>query len=140
MRRNLLILVALLIVHSVVLVSSARAEVIISEIMQRTDPAHLFTFQLSPISVLSGDYNGDGKADAADYIIWRNTSGQVGDLAADGNGDHVVDALDYALWRQNYGNHSGSGSAAGVPEPTAFVLALVVGIIGATSNLKRLRR
>ena len=35
---------------------------------------------------LTGDYNGNGVVDAADYTIWRDTLGQMGaDLPADGD-------------------------------------------------------
>jgi hypothetical protein len=53
---------------------------------------------------VDGDYNGDGKVDAADYVVWRKT---------DGSPDN------YILWRANFGNPPGSGSLAegAVPEP-----------------------
>jgi hypothetical protein len=61
---------------------------------------------------LPGDYNSDGKVDAADYVVWRksNINGQAG----------------YNTWRANFGRTAGSGSAlssAAVPEPGAFMLA-----------------
>jgi hypothetical protein len=63
-------------------------------------------FEVQPIVVppaLPGDYNGDGVVGAADYTVWRNTSGSTSDLRADGNGDGMVDALDYAVWKGNFG-------------------------------------
>ncbi len=61
---------------------------------------------------LDGDFNGDGKVDAADYVVWRkNDNSQAG----------------YDLWRTNFGRTSGSGSglgAAGVPEPSSLLLVL----------------
>ena len=46
-----------------------------------------------------GDYNGDGRIDAGDYTLWRNTLGSTTDLRADGNRDGVVDEADYQVWK-----------------------------------------
>jgi hypothetical protein len=56
-----------------------------------------------PSLYLPGDFNADGIVGAADYTLWRNTSGSTSDLRADGNGDGMADALDYALWKSNFG-------------------------------------
>jgi hypothetical protein len=77
---------------------------------------------------LAGDYNGDGIVDAADYTVWRDTSGATGiGLAADGNADLVVDAADYGIWRANFGAVAPAAAlndagAAGVPEPATWGL------------------
>jgi hypothetical protein len=55
---------------------------------------------------LVGDYNRDGRVNAADYVVWRNTNGQaVADVyaGADGYGDRVIDHNDYLVWRANFG-------------------------------------
>jgi hypothetical protein len=82
-----------------------------------------------------GDFNADGIVDAADYTVWRDTSGQtvVAFAGADANGDMHVDAKDYALWKANFGVAApqtvlGSGSlagATGVPEPGTGVMLCV---------------
>jgi hypothetical protein len=83
---------------------------------------------------LAGDYNNSGFVDAADYVVWRNTLGQVdASLPADGNGNGTVDAGDYDLWRANFGKSAAglgaTGSAsASVPEP-AGTLLLVLGAL-----------
>jgi hypothetical protein len=67
---------------------------------------------------LSGDFNGDGNVDAADYVTWRKGLGTVYNAAA------------YDVWRRNFGASSALGSAvivpAGmssvVPEPAATIL------------------
>jgi hypothetical protein len=81
------------------------------------------TFNLTPGAVsLSGDYNSDGKVDAADYVIWRDDPAGHG-----GSGG-------YDTWRANFGATAGSGSLAGssVPEPGTLVIAavglLIVGV------------
>ena len=84
------------------------------------------------IPVHSGDYNGDGVVDAADYTFWRDKLGSTTDLRADGNGDGVVDDADYAVWQSFYGTTYGSGAGAGtsaaVPEPSCLIL-LVAGAV-----------
>jgi hypothetical protein len=60
-------------------------------------------------TALSGDYNGDGTVDAADYVVWRRTGS---DQAA------------YNAWRSNFGATLGTASAAAsAPEPAALVQA-----------------
>ena len=70
-------------------------------------------------NMLSGDYNNNGKVDAADYVLWRKSPGTYGGNPAG-----------YNTWRANFGLPPGSGSAAAVsasaavPEPTARFLLL----------------
>jgi hypothetical protein len=77
----------------------------------------------------SGDYNGNGVVDAADYVIWRDTLGQAVSPGAgsDGDGDGVVDVGDYTFWRTRFGSAVGSGlEMTVVPEPSAAALMLTV--------------
>ncbi len=77
---------------------------------------------------VSGDYNGDGRVDAADYTVWRDRLGQsVADLtSADGNGDGQVNAADYVVWRSNFGSQvPASLELSNVPEPAAIWAAVV---------------
>ncbi len=70
---------------------------------------------------LPGDYNNDGKVDAADYVVWRNDPSNNG-----GPGG-------YNTWRANFGMTAGSGTAlpstemlsAAVPEPASIVLSML---------------
>jgi hypothetical protein len=81
--------------------------------------------------VLPGDYNGDNTVDAADYVVWRKTLGQIGSgLAADGNGNGAIDAGDFSVWRAQFGQTVGSGSATGesVPEPNTLVMMAMGGL------------
>ena len=86
----------------------------------------------------SGDYNGNGIVDAADYTTWRDTLGQSvamdGD-GADGDESGMIDAGDYTYWVERFGNvvpEGGpaiSGATAGlsgsanstVPEPATLM-------------------
>jgi T5SS/PEP-CTERM-associated repeat protein len=80
-----------------------------------------------------GDYNQNGFVDAADYVVWRNTLGQMGaGLAADGNDNGQIDPGDYGVWRANFGrtagigaeNQANSSGEGAVPEPAAVGLLL----------------
>ncbi len=81
------------------------------------------------LSLLSGDYNGDGVVDAADYTVWRDSLGAT-DLApyelGDGNGDGKVTAADYDVWRSQFGmtNAAAVSSTRSVPEPSAIATLL----------------
>jgi beta-glucanase (GH16 family) len=76
---------------------------------------------------LAGDYNGDGKVDATDYVAWRQSAGQTGvGLAADGSGNGTIDQSDYDMWRSNFGNTAisaagAAASVAAVPEPSTGI-------------------
>ncbi|HJQ81206.1 MAG TPA: hypothetical protein VJ828_14695, partial [Lacipirellulaceae bacterium] len=87
---------------------------------------------------LAGDYNANGAVDAADYVVWRKTSGQSGVRpAADGTGptgapDGVVDELDYQLWRANFGATMSGLTSLNVPEPVGFrtlILATCIAVM-----------
>ena len=77
-----------------------------------------------------GDYNHDGKVNAADYVLWRKDPTNNG-----GPGG-------YATWRLNFGNPPGSGSGleggGSVPEPTGVAL-LVIAITLGTIRPRRIR-
>ena len=76
-----------------------------------------------------GDYNNDGKVDAADYVVWRKGGTLQNETLTPGS----VTPEDYTPWRINYGGTSaGSGSGLGagnaVPEPGSALLSLVSGL------------
>lgn len=71
-----------------------------------------------------GDFDHDGRVDAADYILWRKTDGtQPG----------------YNAWRTNFGRTSAIGSLAStpVPEPSAAMLVLLAAAMISLSLLGR---
>jgi beta-glucanase (GH16 family) len=83
-----------------------------------------------PMEGLSGDYNGDQRVDAADYVVWRNSVGQsaIGH-AADGSGNGIVDNADFLIWRSSFGAMAGTVGtmAAQIPEPrTATFIAIAL--------------
>jgi hypothetical protein len=77
----------------------------------------------------AGDYNDDGKVDAADYVMWRNGGPLENETATPG----TVTQEDFTAWQLNFGGTatipgSGFGAGAGVPEPGSGLLALLSGI------------
>ncbi len=80
-------------------------------------------------SAAMGDFNADGVVDSSDYLVWRKTMGESGDLlAADGNGE--IDSGDYNVWTANFGQTAGSaGGAAAAPEPPSIVALVAGGIM-----------
>jgi hypothetical protein len=87
-----------------------------------------------PVPTLFGDYNNNGRVDAADYVVWRERLGQNVTIPNDMSPGNVGTG-DFSVWRTNFDlMASGSGSApAGVPEPGGFMLAIAGGslILGA---------
>jgi hypothetical protein len=80
------------------------------------------TFAIEEIAVLAGDYNFDGRVDAADYTVWRdNPAGNGGDGG-------------YLVWANNYG--ATSAPSVSVPEPTAALLCLA-GLAGLATRRSR---
>jgi hypothetical protein len=79
---------------------------------------------------LPGDYNNDGKVNAADYVVWRKSPGSF-----------PPDA--YATWRANFGNPPGSGAgldSGAVPEPSATLLMLSLLTFGCSRRFARTQR
>ena len=72
---------------------------------------------LTVTRVIPGDFNGDAKVDAADYVVWRRGLGTTYTQAH------------YDIWRAHFGQTAGSGAvaalSAAVPEPATLVLLLM---------------
>ncbi len=96
-------------------------------------------------ALLPGDYNNDGLVNLADFMVWRDTLGSVGNgLAADGNGSGAVDGGDYDVWKQHFGTPTAASAvidtAAAVPEPNTFVLILATFVGWTCLKSERFRR
>jgi hypothetical protein len=77
-----------------------------------------------------GDYNADGRVNAADYVVWRNQEGT--NFALPNRNPALNGPIgqgDYNFWVANFGSPGGSGSGLSVPEPGAWLLILA-GISG----------
>jgi hypothetical protein len=93
------------------------------------------------LSHVPGDYNLNGVVDAADYVVWRNTFGDIGDgLVADSNDNSIIDNDDYDTWRTHFGQAglsnlaSGSLSTSSVPEPASATLVAAMCVAAFTSR------
>lgn len=79
-----------------------------------------------------GDYDCDGVVNAADFVVWRNTLGDVvsAGTAADGDSSGTIDQGDLTVWRDNFGNTATvvtsrfGTTATAIPEPTTWLLLL----------------
>jgi hypothetical protein len=76
--------------------------------------AGVFVSDLVANSVLPGDFNHNGRVDAADYVVWRKTD--------------PTNQSAYNTWRSHFGQPSGGGSASSMadtqtaPEATSLLL------------------
>ncbi|MEX0643359.1 MAG: hypothetical protein WD468_11690, partial [Pirellulales bacterium] len=65
-------------------------------------------------SLLAGDYDNNGRVEAADQMVWRASFGMTTNMAADGNHDGKIDLADYVVWRNNVGAVAASSSTSSV--------------------------
>ena len=79
---------------------------------------------IDEIVVTPGDFNGDGKVDGLDLLIW-----QRGDSPLGGTADELGE------WEENFGTSSSLGATAGVPEPSSILL-----VLASTAMLARISR
>jgi hypothetical protein len=85
----------------------------------------------------TGDYNRDGVVDVADYTVWRDNYGAMGNDAwglGDGDGDGDTDGADYLVWQRQFGMQLAGlapspASSLAVPEPASFGLLLLAGLL-----------
>lgn len=77
-------------------------------------------------ATFEGDYNADGRIDAADYTLWREGR-STADARADGDGDGRIDQLDRQHWAARYrpGETGALDGSVIVPEPAALILLLL---------------
>lgn len=71
----------------------------------------------TPGGGLMGDFNTDGKVDAADYVVWRENPGGI------------YTPTDFDKWKTNFGGGAGTGAGvelAAVPEPATLALVAML--------------
>jgi hypothetical protein len=82
------------------------------------------------VPTLVGDFNSDGRVDAADYVVWRKGFGTL------------YDQGDYQDWRANFGaTLDGDGAAIGngtgaIPEPAALPCLLIAILIACLRHVR----
>lgn len=83
-----------------------------------------FRFAIAPR--LAGDFNDDGRVDAADYTLWRDQLGSNLPLPNDDQLGAPIGNAHYELWRANFGATSASlaSGAGAVPEPATWLVLL----------------
>lgn len=87
---------------------------------------------------LAGDYNADGRVDAADYTVWRASVGSSQPLPNDGGLGSPIGDDHYQLWRDAYGDSiTGASPGTAVPEASAIALLLCS---GCAASLRRGRQ
>jgi hypothetical protein len=104
-------------------------------------------FRIEFLPGQNGDYNDDGKVDAADYVVWRENEGTANLLPNDNGIGGMVGVDHYNLWRSNFGNpSSASGNSlslsTAVPEPNTLALAALMaagGFLFAPSRRRRMK-
>ncbi|MEQ8836930.1 MAG: hypothetical protein RID07_09010, partial [Lacipirellulaceae bacterium] len=82
------------------------------------------------LSVLVGDFDGDGNIDSNDLTQWQLAYSETS--GADANDDGIVDGFDFLAWQAAVGANSQSSLAARtVPEP-AGSLHFLLGVVAAS--------
>jgi hypothetical protein len=71
----------------------------------------------------SADFDGDGDVDGDDLTVWDASFGINDGADADNDGDS--DGADFLAWQRQLHSGAVEAAAGGVPEPSAFCLAIV---------------
>jgi hypothetical protein len=70
-----------------------------------SDSALTATSTVTVTALAPGDFNGDGRVDGVDFLIWQShyprSSGGTPD-GGDANGDGQVDGVDFLVWQSHY--------------------------------------
>jgi hypothetical protein len=87
----------------------------------------------------NADFDNDGDADGADFLIWQKNLG-TGTTAAQGDadGNGAVNAADLAIWKTQFGlTGLATGAAAAIPEPASAAIAAIGLMVVAGARRKR---
>ncbi len=101
--------------------------------------------QLNALARQAGDFNGDGRVDAADFELWKSGYGINGGASwsrGDADGDGDVDGADFLNWQSRV-TPAGSafGGSTAVPEPITIGLSALAFLFAprAVSSPTRMR-
>jgi len=93
-------------------------------------------FYQSGSGALEGDFNRDGRVDAADLAAWSAGFGRASGAAlgdGDANGDGDADGGDFLVWQKQFGAVASSTvNSAAIPEPATTLLGAccLAGVLG----------
>jgi hypothetical protein len=108
---------------------------------QTLTAAEVQALMAPPTQAVTGDFDGDGDVDGADFIVWQThyPSGSGGTTATgDANGDGAIDGADFALWQNAF--PTSPGSVAAVPEPSTLVGIAIGGLLALAGRRKFARK
>jgi hypothetical protein len=101
-------------------------------------------FDLSVASeVVPGDFDGDLDVDGDDLEIWSDNFGTAAGgstSTGDADDDDDVDGADFLIWQRNLNMPAAVAPGAAVPEPSAAILCLFLGLAVETTRRGRLCR
>ncbi len=75
-------------------------------------------------TVLAADFDSDNDVDGDDFLLWQ--AGYAIDAGGDADGDGDTDGDDFLLWQTEFTTAGGDGSTGTVPEPSAWMVALLI--------------
>jgi hypothetical protein len=100
------------------------------EFSMQGDPLNQFrigTVIYGSLSASNADFNGNGRIDGNDLMIWQRGVGISSGATlgqGDANADGSVNGADLAIWRAQFGTGSAAVNGVAVPEPAALIVAL----------------
>ena len=77
---------------------------------------------------LAGDFNGDGRVDGADFLVWQRGVGTTHNAAT------------LAVWKANFGMTAAEAAASAVPEPASFAMFTVAAALLGAGRSARSKR
>lgn len=89
----------------------------------------------------SGDIDGDGDVDGADFVAWQTSYASLEGrtiATGDANGDGHVTGADFAAWQAGFNSAANPGQSA-VPEPSAIANTLFAMLL-MRATIRRVRR
>ena len=89
----------------------------------------------------TGDLDGDGDVDGADFLTWQQNLGAMGTgtlATGDANDDMNVDAADLTVWQSQFGPGAPAAAAlSAVPEPTTLAMAALSALAAIAAARRR---
>jgi hypothetical protein len=87
----------------------------------------------------NADFDNDGDADGADFLIWQKNVGTGTTFAqGDADGSGSVNAADLAIWKAQFGMTGlATGAVGAVPEPAAAAMAVLGLFVAAGARRRR---